>query len=142
MAGRAIHPKSAILLDRVIAFASRTINLVELLPENRVGSHIANQLLRCGSSPAANYAEAVSAESRRDFIHKLCIALKELRETFVWLRIIETRKLLPPQTLFDMIQECNELISIFVASVATARKNQKYGTIQAPLAKGLRGDES
>ena len=127
MADKLVAPQSAKLLNRLIAFASQIIKEIELLPENRAGSHIATQLLRSGSSPAANYAEAISAESRRDFIHKLCVALKELRETFVWLKIIEARQLLPREILCAMIQECNELISIFVASIATARKNQQEG---------------
>jgi len=76
------------LEDRLIAFADRILNVVDSLPRTRVGNHIGNQLVRCGSSPVANYGEAQSAESRSDFIHKLKLSLKELRETRVWLTLI------------------------------------------------------
>ena len=77
----------------------------------------------CGTSPAANYAESQSAESRLDFIHKIEVVLKELRETKVWLMIITKATLVTPQTLLEpMIQECDELISIFVKSVQTANR--------------------
>jgi four helix bundle protein len=76
------------LEDRLIDFAVAMIDTVEALPSTRAGNHIAGQLLRSGTSPAPNYGEAQSAESRKDFIHKMKIALKELRETRVWLRII------------------------------------------------------
>ena len=74
---------------RLIDFAVQIIEIVETLPKTRAGNHIAGQLVRSGTSPASNYGEAQSAESRNDFIHKMKIALKELRETHVWLRIIE-----------------------------------------------------
>ncbi len=71
------------LQERLIGFAVRVINVVEALPGDRIGNHIGGQLLRSGTSPAANYGEAQSAESRRDFLHKMKVALKELRETHV-----------------------------------------------------------
>ena len=80
------------LQDRLIDFAVRIISVVEALPNTRVGNHIASQLVRSGTSPAPNYGEAQSAESRRDFVHKMKVALKELRETQVWLLIIERKK--------------------------------------------------
>ncbi|RLB14252.1 MAG: four helix bundle protein, partial [Deltaproteobacteria bacterium] len=67
------------LEDRLIDFAVRVIRTAESLPKTKVGRHIAGQLVRCGTSPAANYGEAQSAESRSDFIHKIKICLKELR---------------------------------------------------------------
>jgi len=114
------------LEERLINFAVRIINIVEVLPNTRAGNHIAGQLIRCGSSPAPNYGEAQSAESRNDFIHKIKIVLKELRETNVWLNIIERKKLLADSSnnLHALIVECNELISIFVTSVKTAKKNK------------------
>jgi len=109
----------------LLDFAVRIINLVERLPNTRTGNHTAGQLLRCGTAPAPNYAEAQSAESRNDFIHKMKIALKELRETHVWLKIIQRRNLLRcKEELEALITECNELISIFVKSVKTAEKNK------------------
>jgi len=113
------------LEERLINFAVRIINIVEALPNTRAGNHIAGQLIRCGSSPAPNYGEAQSAESRNDFIHKIKIVLKELRETQVWLKIIQRKKLAKNQEeLGALITECNELISIFVTSVKTAEKNK------------------
>ena len=112
---------------RLIDFAVQIIEIVETLPKTRTGNHIAGQLVRSGTSPASNYGEAQSAESRNDFIHKMKIALKELRETHVWLRIIEKRALIKAsKKLVNVLSECNELISIFVASVATSRRNSKH----------------
>jgi four helix bundle protein len=77
------------LEERLVSFAVKIINIVEKLPRSCAGLHISNQLVRSGTSPAANYGEAQSAESRNDFIHKMKLALKELRETRVWLLIIQ-----------------------------------------------------
>ncbi len=76
-----------ILEERLIDFAVIIVSVVEALPNSKAGNHIANQLIRSGTSPAPNYGEAQSAESRKDFIHKMKISLKELRETMVWLKI-------------------------------------------------------
>ena len=108
------------LENRLIDFAVTIINLTESFPNSKAGNHIASQLLRSGTSPAPNYGEAQSAESRRDFIHKMKIALKELRETWIWLRIVERKRLCEGADVAATIMECNELIAIFVASVKTA----------------------
>jgi len=114
------------LQDRLIDFAVRMIKLAEALPETRIGNHIRGQLLRCGTSPAPNYVEAQSAESPSDFIHKIKIVLKELRETKVWLLMIERASLIEPGTLLaPIIQESDELVAIFVKSVETAKHNVK-----------------
>jgi four helix bundle protein len=84
------------LQDRLIEFAVRIIKLSEALPESKAGQHVAFQMLRSGTSPAPNYGEAQSAESRADFIHKLKIALKELRETEVWLKVIVKAEMVQP----------------------------------------------
>jgi len=113
------------LEKRLIDFAVSIINIVEMLPNTRAGNHIAGQLIRCGTSPSPNYGEAQSAESRNDFIHKIKIVLKELRETLVWLKIIHRKALIPrKQDLDAVLKECNELISIFVTSTRTAEKNR------------------
>lgn len=113
------------LQDRLIDFAVRVMSLVEALPNNRAGNHVAGQLLRSGTAPAPNHGEAQSAESRKDFVHKMKIALKELRETHVWLLMIQRKPLIEPQEkLAPLIRECNELISIFVTSVKTADNNK------------------
>jgi len=112
------------LEQRLIDFAVRVLTVVEALPSDPVGKHFASQLLRSGTSPAPNYGEAQSAESRKDFVHKMKIALKELRETHVWLMIIEQKPLIEPaEKLAPILAECNELISIFVASIKTAKNN-------------------
>lgn len=111
------------LEERLINFAVTIIGITEALPDSKAGNHIARQLIRSGTSPAPNYGEAQSAESRKDFIHKMKIALKELRESLVWLKIIHRRSLCD-QTLIAAAQdECDQLISIFVTSVKTAEKN-------------------
>jgi four helix bundle protein len=113
------------LEERLIEFALLVIKIVELLPENKVGNHIGGQLLRSGTSPALNYGEAQSAESRNDFIHKMKICLKELRETNVSLKIIIKKPLLNSSEITDIaIKECGELLAIFVKSVETAQNNK------------------
>ena len=84
------------LEDRLIDFAVRIIRTTEVLPKTKVGKHSAGQLIRSGTSPAPNYGEVQSAESRADFIHKLKISLKELRETRIWLLIIVRAGLVKP----------------------------------------------
>jgi len=112
------------LEDRLIEFAVLIIKTTESLNNTKAGNHIAGQLVRSGTSPALQYGEAQSAESRNDFIHKLKILLKELRESLVALKII---KRVPLTTKLDLLEkalvECNELIAIFVKSIETARKN-------------------
>jgi len=111
------------LQDRFIDYSVRIIKVSEKLPATSTGKHISLQLLRSGTSSAANYGEAQSAESKADFIHKLKITLKELRETEVWLKIIERSELIKPKTkLLPLIQETNELISIIFKSIDTAKK--------------------
>jgi len=114
------------LEDRLIDFAVRIIRTAESLPKTKLGNHIAGQLIRCGTSPAPNYGEAQSAESRSDFVHKMKVSLKELRETRVWLLIIVRAKLLKPASKLEpLIEKNNELISIFVTSIKTAQKRKK-----------------
>ena len=114
------------LEERLINFSVRILNIVEALPETRVGNHFAGQLVRCGTSSAANYAEAQSGESRTDFIHKMKVALKELRETRIWLLIIQRKSLIsPPKKLDSILTECDELNSIFFKSIRTAERNNK-----------------
>ena len=114
------------LQDRLVDYAVRIIKLAEALPETKAGKHISSQLLRSGTSPAPNYGEAQSAESKADFIHKLKIALKELRETEIWLKIISKAQMVEPDSLLaPLLQETDELIAILFASVATANKSKE-----------------
>lgn len=112
------------LEDRLIDFALMMDNIVENLPDTRLGKHLAGQLVRSGTSTALNYGEAQAAESPNDFIHKMKVILKELRETRVCLKIIRRKPLLPPQSIEKEIQENNELIAIFLKSIETAKKNR------------------
>ncbi len=107
------------LEDRLIDFAVIVIDVVESLPNTRAGNHIAGQLVRSGTSPAPNYAESRGAESRRDFLHKVKIALKELRESFVWLKVIDRKSLVDASDISAAIKECDELIAIFVTTAKT-----------------------
>jgi len=117
------------LEERLIDFAVRIIRTTESLPKTRAGNHIAGQLVRCGTSPAPNYGEAQSAESRSDFIHKMKVSLKELRETRIWLLMIVKANLIKPMTKLEpLINENNELISIFVTSVKTAKQKEDKKT--------------
>ena len=103
------------LNERLISFAVTVITICDKVPNTRAGNHLANQLVRSGTSPALNYGEAQSGESTRDFIHKLKIVLKELRETNNTLQIILRAGLFSNnEALESAIKECNELISIFV----------------------------
>ncbi len=114
------------LQERFIEFAVRIIRLSEALPDSKAGKHISAQLLRSGTAPAPNYGEAQSAESKADFIHKLRIALKELRETEIWLKIIVRAKIIKTSENIDyLLQETDELISILFKSVETAKKNKE-----------------
>jgi four helix bundle protein len=116
------------LEQRLIKFAVRMLEVSELLPNTKAGSHISGQLVRCGTSPAFNYGEAQAAESHKDFIHKMGIILKELRETGICLKIIINKPLVKnPDQLYNDLNECNELIAIFTKSVKTAKStiNQK-----------------
>ena len=114
------------LEDRLIDFTIDIINIVEALPKNAVCKHLGEkQLLRSGTSPALNYGEAQSAESRADFIHKVKIILKELRESNICLKILQRKKYLPDSILMPALKEANELISIFVKSAKTAKENME-----------------
>ena len=106
----------------LLCFAARVGKLVDVLPDTRLGRHIAGQLVRCGTSPLPNYEEARAADSRSDFIHKLGICLKEIRESQRWLRLIHRVPLIPGPNIEPMLAETETLIKIFRASIRTAGK--------------------
>jgi four helix bundle protein len=111
--------------QRLIRFAVEIVRISRKMPNTRAGKHLADQILRSGTSSALNYGEAQGAESKRDFIHKLGVVLKELRETQIGLRIIEQSGMIPTtSSIGSLIQECDELIAIFFRSVQTARSNK------------------
>ncbi len=112
------------LEERLLDYAVRIIRLVDALPTSRAGRHVADQLLRCGTSPLANHGELQGAESRKDFIHKLGICLKEIREARRWLRLIHRVPLVAPVKVEPLVAETEALIKIFSASIRTAEKNR------------------
>lgn len=113
--------------QRLIDFAIRIVRLSNQLPKDFAGAYFGKQVLRSGSSPALNYAEARSAESDKDFRHKCSIALKEMRETYVNLRIIEGAGLFETERLASLIRENHELIAILVSTVKTMDQKIKGG---------------
>ena len=111
------------LEGRLLKYSIAIVKFVATLPNNRVGNHIANQILRSGTSPYPNHGEARAAESVKDFIHKIRIGLKELRETKCWLTLIEQLSITnPEEQLKYLMKETEELIKIFVSSIRTASK--------------------
>ncbi len=114
------------LEERLLQYSVRIIKIVEQLPNTKAGNHVSGQLLRSGTSPYPNHGEAQAAESPKDFIHKLSISLKELRESQRWLKLIQHLPLIKkPELLNDSLEETEELIKIFVTSIKTAEKKQK-----------------
>jgi four helix bundle protein len=113
------------LEDRLVSFTCRMIDVVEALPNTRAGNYIAGQLVRSCHSPTFNYGEAQAAESRADFIHKLRICLKELKECRTALKIIIKKQLIQPfERLQDIFQETEELIAIIAKSIETAKNKE------------------
>ena len=94
------------LSERLLRFAVRVGKVVNALPATRLGRHVAAQLIRSGTSAAPNYEEGCAAESRADFVHKLSICLKELRESRFWIRLIVESGLLPTKKMADLQDEC------------------------------------
>jgi four helix bundle protein len=114
------------LEERLLEYSARIIRLTEQMTRSLAGQHVAEQILRSGTSPLPNHGEAQAAESNRDFIHKLKICLKELRETYRWLRLIERVPLIKsPTRVTALLTETDELVRIFVTSIKTAQKNNR-----------------
>ena len=113
------------LEERLLEFASAVIDVSEKLPTTRAGNHIAGQLLRAGTSPYGNHGEAQAPESADDFIHKMKICLKELRETLRWSRLVHRKQWLATDAqLAFVLRESHELVRIFKASIQTAERNR------------------
>lgn len=120
--------KRIVLEDRLIDFGLSVIELTNHFPNSKLGNHLSGQMIRSSTSPAFNYGEAQSAESRKDFIHKMQVCLKELKETLVGLKFAKRGKFkVPEEFLSQLLNEVNELISIFVKSIETANKNLSSG---------------
>ena len=115
----------ASLADRLLDFSARIGKVVDSLPRKRLANHIAGQLVRCGTAPGSHYEEGCGAESRADFVHKLRLSLKELRESAYWLRLIGRAELLPQSRLTTLLDECDQLAKIIGKSIVTAKGNQQ-----------------
>lgn len=111
------------LSERLLDFAARAGKVVDALPDTRLGRHIAGQLVRSGTSPAPDYEEGRGAESRADFVHKLSICLKELRESRAWIRLIIKTDLLPNSRMESLLDEATQLCNILAQSIVTAKEN-------------------
>ena len=112
------------LEDRLVKFAILILEVCDLLPSSRAANNLEHQLSKSGTSPALMYGEVQGAESRADFIHKMRILLKELRETRISLRIILEKPIIVHDKIEAAFKECNELIGIFTKSIETANKNK------------------
>ena len=116
------------LEDRLINFSVKVIQLADGIKKSYAGIHLSEQIIRSSTSAALNYGEAQSAESRKDFVHKIKVVLQETRESSVNLKITFKANLHPDKVMLEeLISESQELISIFVASVKTARQNLTKG---------------
>ena len=114
-------------------FAARAGKVVDGLPDTRLGRHVAGQLVRSGTAAAPNYDEGCAAESRKDFVHKLGMALKEQRETCGWLRFIIIADLLPENRISQLLDEAQQLSKILGRSIVTAKLR---GQIRRPESPG------
>lgn len=111
--------------ERLLDFAVRVGKVVDALPRTRLGRHVAGQLVRAGTAPAPNYEEGRAAESRKDFVHKLGVCLRELRESRYWVRLIIQAQLLPECKMADLHDESTQLCKIIAKSIVTAKQNRK-----------------
>lgn len=112
------------LEDRLVEFGVAVSALTERLPSTALGRHVCGQLIRCGTAAAPNYGEACNAESHRDFIHKMRVCLKELRETLVWLKFAKRKGFLRGEEVDEALHESDQLVRIFAASVRTAERKR------------------
>ena len=112
------------LKKRTKAFALRILKLVDALPKTTAGRALASQIVRSGTSIAANYRAACRAKSTADFIAKMGIVEEEADETLFWLELLEESDLVLAAKLTAIKQEANELIAITIASIKTARRNR------------------
>lgn len=111
--------------ERLVLLGVSLLHICDILPESRTAGHIASQLLRSGTSPASNYAEARGAESDGDFVHKLKVVLKELNECLVWLALIERGNLLSGDCLKKAQEDCTVVCRIIAASINTVKGRMK-----------------
>ncbi|WP_319500516.1 four helix bundle protein [uncultured Draconibacterium sp.] len=114
------------LEERLIIFVLLVDGIIEKLPSTRLANHLSGQMIRSSTSPALNYGEAQAAESQRDFVHKMQVVLKELRETKVCLKIMYKKKFVADEDILSVLRENEELLAIFAKSVKTARSKLSH----------------
>jgi len=119
-----MNGKGEPLSERLLDFVVNVIKIVDALPKTVAGKHIGGQLIASGTSCGSNYEEGCGAESRSDFIHKMSIVLKELKETRYWLRLIHRTKMLASEILIPVMDECGQLCAIIGKSISTAKKKK------------------
>ncbi len=115
------------LEDRLIRFACACLDICDLLPNTKAAQNLAYQLSKSSTASALIYGEAQAAESPADFIHKMKLVLKEIRESRVNLRIIKEKPVLISEKTIVCLNECNELMAIFIKSIETAKNNSRNG---------------
>jgi four helix bundle protein len=113
------------LSDRLLDFVVNVIKIANMLPNTVGGRHVAGQLIRAGTSSGSNYEEACGAESRSDFVHKMSIVLKELKEARFWLRVIHRTGMLSASDTEPAIDECEQLCTIVAKSIITAKDRKR-----------------
>jgi four helix bundle protein len=112
------------LESRLIEFSSSIISFTKNLIDDDSSKLLTGQLLRSGTSSALNYGEAQNAQSKKDFIHKVSIVLKELRESHINLQIIKKSELyIDKEQINKLLKENDKLLAIFTATILTAKKN-------------------
>lgn len=113
------------LEDRLVDFACMCLEVCELLPSSKAGQNLEYQLSKSGTAPALIYGEAQAAESRPDFLHKMKLVLKEIRESRVNLKIIKRKPVVVHEKVEIAFNESNELMAIFLKSIETAKNNDE-----------------
>ncbi len=114
---------------RLLDFATAALTLSNRLGRTAAGRYLANQLVRSACSAGANYQESRGAESRADFIHKMHIVLKELRESHYWLALVERSRLVSGEGVTSLLDEANQLVSILVKALVTAKARRPTSDI-------------
>lgn len=124
-----MEKKSFDLEDRLVDFACKCLDVCELLPATKAGQNLEYQLSKSGTAPALIYGEAQAAESRADFLHKMRMVLKEIKETRINLKIIKRKPVVINQKVDIAFNEANELMAIFIKSIETAISNGRGGKV-------------
>jgi four helix bundle protein len=119
-----MNEKTDILPERLLVFAAAVIKITDALANTVAGRHVAAQLIRAGTSCGSNYEEACGAESRSDFVHKMSIVLKELKESRFWLRLISRTGILTSNLTEPALEECHQLCAIVAKSIPTAKRRR------------------